>query len=55
MQLRFKKICLIGTIVVYCASFFLQSNFILFQTWAQEKNIPRVNIVAILVDDKIYN
>ena len=55
MQLKFKKICLLSTIIVYCASFLLQSNFVLFQTWAQEKNIPRVNVVAILVDDKIYS
>jgi hypothetical protein len=54
MQLKFKKICLLSTIVIYCASFLLQSNLGLLQTRAKEKNIPRVNIVAILVDDKIY-
>jgi hypothetical protein len=55
MQLRFKKIILLSTIIVYCASFLLQSNLALFETWAKENNGPRVNIVAILVDDKIYN
>ena len=54
MQLKFKKICLFSTIIIYCASFLLQSNFVFFQTWAKEKN-TRVNIVAILVDDKIYD
>ena len=55
MQLRFKKTILLSTIIVYCASFLLQSNFVFFQTWAAENNTPRVNIVAILVDDKIYD
>ena len=54
MQLKFKKVCLLSTIIVYCASFLLQSNLVLFQTWAQESNAPRVNIVAILVDNEIY-
>jgi hypothetical protein len=55
MQLKFKKICLLSTIIVYCASFLLQSNFVLFETRAKETNIPRVNVVAILVDNKIYD
>ena len=55
MQLRFKKIWLFTTFFVYCASFFIQNNFLFFQTWAQEKNEPRVNIVAVLVDSKIYD
>ena len=55
MQLKFKKVCLLSTIIVYCASFLIQSNFSLFQAWAQEKNIPRVNLVVVLVDNKIYN
>ena len=55
MQLKFKKVCLLSTILVYCASFLLQSNFFLFETLAKETNIPRVNIVAILVDNKIYD
>ena len=55
MQLKFKKICLLSTIIVYCASFLLQSNFALFEVWAQEKNVPRVNVVAILVDSEIYD
>ncbi|MBR4633584.1 hypothetical protein IKO50_01120 [bacterium] len=54
MQLKFKKICLLSTIIVYCASFLLQSNLALFEVWAKEKNQPRVNIVAILVDNEIY-
>ena len=54
MQLKFKKICLLSTIIVYCASFLLQSNFTLFEVWAKETNQPRVNIVAILVDSEIY-
>jgi hypothetical protein len=54
MQLKFKKVCLLSTIIVYCASFLLQSNLAFFQTWAQESNAPRVNIVAILVDKGIY-
>ena len=55
MQLKFKKICLLSTIVIYCASFLIQTNLPFFEAWAKEKNIPRVNIVAILVDDKIYD
>ena len=54
MQLMFKKICLLSTIIIYCASFLMQSNLALFKVWAKELNIPRVNIVAILVDNKIY-
>ena len=55
MQLKFKKFWLLSTIFVYCASFLLQSNLGLFQAWARETNVPRVNIVAILVDNKIYD
>ena len=55
MQLKFKKICLLSTIIVYCASFLMQSNLAFFQTRAAENSVPRVNIVAILVDDKIYD
>lgn len=55
MQLKSKKICILSTIIVYCLSFLLQSGFSLLQTWAKETNIPRVNVVAVLVDDKIYN
>ena len=54
MQLKFKKIFLLGTIIVYCASFLLQSNLGLFQAWAKDVNTPRVSIIAVLVDDKIY-
>jgi hypothetical protein len=54
MQLKFKKICLLGTIIVYCASFLLQSNLAFFQAWAKDSNTSRVNIVAILVDNSIY-
>ena len=54
MQLKFKKVCLLSTIIVYCASFLLQSNLPFFQTLAAGSNISRVNIVAILVDDRIY-
>ncbi len=52
MQLKFKKICLLSTIFVYCASFLLQSNFGLFQAFAQWEQ-SNINIVAILVDDRI--
>ena len=55
MQLKGKKICILSTIIVYCVSFLIQSNFSLLQTLAQESNIPRVNIVAVLVDDQIYD
>ena len=55
MQLKLKKICLLSTIFVYCASFLLQSNIGFFQARAQEVTTPRVNIVAILVDSKIYD
>ena len=55
MQLKFKKFILLSTIIVYCASFLLQSNLAFFQTWAAENDTSRVNIVAILVDDKIYD
>jgi hypothetical protein len=55
MQLKFKKISILSTIFVYCATFLLQSNLSFFQTLAKEKNEPRVNIVAILVDSKIYD
>ncbi len=54
MQLKFKKFCLLSTVFIYCASFLLQSNLFLFQTWAKEKNEPLVNIVTILVDNRIY-
>ena len=54
MQLKWKKIWVLSTIFVYCASFLIQSNLMLFETWAQEKNTPRVNIVAVLVDNSIY-
>jgi len=55
MQLLWKKIWILSVIFVYCASFLIQSNLVFFQTRAAEKNIPRVNIVTILVDDEIYN
>ena len=54
MQLKWKKIWLLSTIIVYCASFLMQSNFILFEALAKESNKPLVNIVAILVDNSIY-
>ncbi len=53
MQLKFKKICLFSTVLVYFVTFLIQSNFLFFQTWAQEKT-SRVNIVAILVDSELY-
>ena len=53
MQLKFKKVTLLTTIIVYCASFLIQSNLAFFQTWAAEVNTPRVNLVAILVDNRI--
>jgi hypothetical protein len=40
---------------VYFVSFFLQSNLLFFQTRAAEVNVPRVNVVAILVDGGIYD
>lgn len=55
MQLKFKKICLFTTVIVYCASFLLQSNFAFIQARDKETNVSRVNIVAILVDSKIYD
>ena len=39
---------------MYCASFLLQSNLPFFEKLAADMNAPRVNIVAILVDDNIY-
>ena len=54
MKLKFKKILLLCTVFIYFASFFIQSNLVFFQVWAKEVNIPRVNIVPILVDSKIY-
>lgn len=33
----------------------MQSNFFLLQTWANDRNKPLVNIVAVLVDDSIYD
>jgi hypothetical protein len=54
MQLKFKKICLLTTVFVYCVSFLLQSNFAFFQARAKDNNTSRVNIVAILVDNDIY-
>lgn len=55
MQLKWKKILIVSIILVYVASFLLQSNFMSFQIWAQEKNKPRVNVVTILVDNDIFN
>lgn len=40
---------------MYFATFLMQSNFEFFRVWAWEANKPRVNIVAVLVDDKIYD
>ena len=54
MQFQRKKKSIITMVLVYFLSFFIQSNFTFFQALAQEKGAPRVNIVAILVDDKIY-
>ena len=54
MQLKIKKVCLLSTIFVYIASFLLQSSFPFFGILAQDRN-TRVNIVTILVDDKIYD
>ena len=54
MQLKFKKICLLTTVFVYCVSSLLQSNFAFFQARAKDNNTSRVNIVAILVDNDIY-
>jgi hypothetical protein len=39
---------------MYFATFLLQSNLEFFKVWAWETNKPRVNIVAVLVDDTIY-
>ena len=55
MKLKFKKICLLSTILVYCASFLLESDIVFFQTLAKDINMPRVNIVAVLVDNDIYS
>ena len=54
MQLKFKKILLLWIAFIYFASFLIQSNLTFFQVWAKEVNIPRVNIVTVLVDSKIY-
>lgn len=55
MQIKWKKICVVATIFIYFASFLIQSNLSFFQVRAAETNAPRVNIVAVLVDDKIYD
>ena len=54
MQLKWKKILIISTVLMYFATFLLQSNLEFFKVWAWETNKPRVNIVAVLVDDTIY-
>ena len=55
MQVKKKKIWILGVIIVYTISCFLQSNFSLFQTRAQENNVPRVNLVVVFVDNQIYD
>ena len=54
MQLKWKKIWIISTVLMYFSTFLLQTNFEFLRVWAGESNKPRVNIVAVLVDDKIY-
>jgi hypothetical protein len=49
-----KKDLIIFTLVIYCLALMLQQFSSLFETRAREINIPRVNIVTVLVDDKIY-
>jgi hypothetical protein len=50
-----KKKLIIFTLIIYCLALLLQQFFSLFETRAKEKNIPHTNIVAVLVDDKIYS
>ena len=55
MQLKWKKIWVISTVIMYFATFLMQSNLEFFKVWGRETNKPRVNLVAILVDNQIYD
>ena len=50
-----KKNLIVFTLVIYCFALLLQQFSSLFDTRAKETNTPQVNIVTILVDDKIYS
>jgi hypothetical protein len=49
-----KKKLIIITLIIYCFALLLQQFSALFEAWAKEINIPKINIVTILVDDSIY-
>ena len=50
-----KKNLIVFTLIIYCFALLLQQFSSLFETRARETNTPHVNIVAVLVDDKIYS
>jgi hypothetical protein len=55
MRFKAKKILLWSTIAIYLGSSFLQYFSTFFQVRAAEKNIPRINLITVLVDDSIYS
>lgn len=54
MRNKGKKKFVIITLAVYCLGLLLQQFSVFFETLAKEKNVPHVNIVAVLVDNTIY-
>jgi hypothetical protein len=55
MRDKGKRKLVITTLLIYCGALLLQDFSAFFETKALEQNVPHINIVAILVDDKIYN
>ncbi|MDR0370209.1 MAG: hypothetical protein LBH96_07110 [Candidatus Peribacteria bacterium] len=55
MRVKGKKLLLWNTIIIYICTHFLQYFSTLFEVRAAERNIPRINIVTVIVDDSIYS
>jgi hypothetical protein len=55
MRNQRKKTFILSTLIIYLISLFTQQFSALFEVRAQTKNTPHVNIVAVLVDNAIYN
>ncbi|MDR2416444.1 MAG: hypothetical protein LBD75_07825 [Candidatus Peribacteria bacterium] len=55
MRNQRKKTFILSTLIVYLVSLFTQWFSVLFEVRAQNANIPHVNMVAVFVDDNIYD
>lgn len=55
MRFKGKKILLWNTLIIYICASFLQYFSTLFEVRAAEKNIPRINVITVLIDDSIYS